>query len=70
MKELTWYNIGRNLQAAIDGDELLVKTNLKMTFGESKSGKSLQIATSNGNISLPFPEFADVRMGINIYKPI
>jgi hypothetical protein len=40
---------------------------LSKDFGESKSGKSVVIATTEGNTSVPDTE--DVKIGLNIYKP-
>jgi hypothetical protein len=56
-------DLGKNLQYAIDGDELVIRINLKERHGKSASGKT----TSSGNQKIPGTE---VVIGINAYvKP-
>lgn len=57
-----------NIESKIDGDILNLKIDLSKSNGESKSGKSKQIATTHGNVTLAHKSGA--KMGINIYKPV
>ena len=50
----------------ISGDKLTVIVDLKKNFGKSKSGKSVIVASTEGNQSLPYKE--SMKMGLNIYK--
>lgn len=55
-----------NVKMEIQGDELIIKVNLKEEFGRSKSGKSTIIATTAGNVSIP--NHSDIHLGLNVYK--
>ncbi len=58
----------QNLEMKVVGTILTITVDLSKTQGTSKSGKSVIIATTGGNVSLPgHPE---VKAGINIYKPV
>jgi len=46
--------------------QLTIKVDLSKDFGESKSGKSITIASTEGNISVP--EHEDIKIGLNIYR--
>ncbi|WFN37174.1 hypothetical protein L1994_01930 [Methanomicrobium antiquum] len=49
-----------------EGTFLVIKVDLSKDFGESKSGKSITIASTEGNISVPGDD--DIKIGLNIYK--
>lgn len=49
----------------IDGDKLTITIDLSKNLGTSKSGKSILIASSGGNISLG----DGVKLGLNVYRP-
>jgi hypothetical protein len=56
----------KNVELVVSGDVLHIKINLKAPTAESKSGKSLVIGTTEGNVSVPgHPE---IKLGINCYK--
>lgn len=55
-----------NIKMEVQGDELVIKVNLKEEFGKSKSGKSTIIATTAGNVSIP--NHSDIHLGLNVYK--
>lgn len=55
----------KNVEAEVEGDELIIKVDLTKTYGMSSSGKSLVIATTEGNQSVPGRE--NVKFGLNIY---
>lgn len=56
----------KNADLKVEGDVLVIRCNLKQDFGPSKSGKTIIIATSEGNISIP--GHAEVKLGLNLYK--
>lgn len=56
----------KNVDLKIDGDILTIKVDLNKDFGESKSGKSITIASTEGNQSLPDKE--EIKIGLNIYR--
>lgn len=55
-----------NAQLAMNGDILTITVDMSKTHGASKSGKSIIIATSGGNKSVPGTE---AKIGLNIYVP-
>jgi len=56
----------KNVEMSIDGNILTIKVDLSKEFGPSTSGKSIVIASSEGNKSVPGKE--DVKIGLNVYK--
>ena len=56
----------KNVEISIDGNIMTIKVDLSKEFGPSTSGKSIVIASSEGNKSVPGKE--DVKIGLNIYK--
>lgn len=57
-------NIGRNLDATVEGTRLTIVIDLAKNLGDSKSGKNVLIASTNGNKSLPSGE----SIGVNVYR--
>jgi hypothetical protein len=51
-----------------EGTILTLKINLNQDFGLSKSGKTIIVASSEGNKPIPTMEGYPFRMGLNIYK--
>lgn len=56
----------KNIEMNLDGNMLTVKVDLTKEFGPSASGKTIIIASSEGNISVPGNE--EIKIGLNIYK--
>jgi ABC-type molybdate transport system ATPase subunit len=54
--------IGKNIEANIDGNILTLKVDISKTFGPSKSGKTTIIASSEGN-----QKVGEVTIGLNVY---
>ena len=52
-------------QLSKDGKTLDIKVDLTGDEGLSKSGKTKVVASSRGNISI-----GDVKLGLNVYRPI
>ncbi len=57
----------KNIEMNVEGDKLVIVVDLSQEFGLSSSGKSITIASTEGNVSIP--EREDVKIGLNIYKP-
>jgi len=59
----------KNVDIDIDSKKqiLTIKIDLSEDFGDSKSGKSIIVATTGGNVSLG-GEFKDVMIGLNVYR--
>ena len=60
-------NIGKNVAMRVDGNKLVIEVDLTRDFGKSKSGKTIIVASSEGNVSLPEP-YEHTKVGLNIYK--
>ena len=56
--------LGNNIDASIDGKKLTLVIDLSKELGESKSGKSVNIASTNGNKALP----DGASIGLNVYR--
>lgn len=54
-----------NTDLKLDGDKLTITVDMSKDCGRSKSGKSLIIASTQGNIKIPG---TDATIGLNIYK--
>jgi hypothetical protein len=55
----------KNIQTEVKGNKLHITVDLSKTFGPSKSGKTIIIASSEGNQKIDGTEAV---MGVNIYK--
>jgi len=55
----------KNIEMTIEGDTLTIKVDLSKEFGQSSSGKSIIIATTEGNVPLPDRE---EKIGLNVYR--
>jgi hypothetical protein len=49
----------------LEGDILTIKVDVSKEFGPSTSGKTIIIATTGGNVSIPGSE--KKKIGLNIY---
>jgi len=56
----------KNIDMNIANDKLTIIVDLKKDFGKSKSGKSVIVASTEGNQSLAYKE--SMKLGLNIYK--
>ncbi|MFA5397683.1 MAG: hypothetical protein GX097_05710 [Methanomicrobiales archaeon] len=56
----------KNVEMTLEGNILTMKVDISKDFGPSKSGKSITIGTSEGNVSVPGAE--TVKVGLNVYK--
>ena len=56
----------KNVEMSVEGNILTVKVDLSKEFGPSSSGKTIIIASTEGNVSIPDAE--DKKMGLNVYR--
>ncbi|GCE05819.1 hypothetical protein [Dictyobacter aurantiacus] len=57
----------KNVDLKVEGNKLIIAVDLGQEYGLSSSGKSITIASTEGNITVPGRE--DIKIGLNIYKP-
>lgn len=57
----------KNVVLNVEGDKLIIVVDLNQEFGPSSSGKSITVASTEGNIAVPGRE--EIKIGLNIYKP-
>jgi len=50
----------------LDGNILTITVDISKEFGKSASGKSIIIASTEGNVSIPEKE--EIKIGLNIYR--
>jgi len=55
----------KNVTTAVKGNKLVIEVDLSKNFGPSKSGKTVIIASTEGNQKV---DGADAILGLNIYK--
>ncbi|HQC00679.1 MAG TPA: hypothetical protein PKX11_09000 [Methanospirillum sp.] len=56
----------KNVDMKVEGNALTITVDISKDYGESKSGKSITIASTEGNISIPDHE--EIKIGLNIYR--
>ena len=55
----------QNVHMAVEGNILTIKVDLSKEFGPSSSGKTIIIASTEGNVSIPDRE---EKVGLNVYR--
>ncbi len=55
----------KNVQVTVTGDILTITVDLTKEFGPSSSGKTIIIASTEGNIAVPE---RDEKIGLNVYR--
>jgi len=55
----------KNVDMKVDGNILTIKVDLTKEFGSSSSGKTIIIASTEGNVSVPE---RDEKVGLNVYR--
>lgn len=55
----------KNVEMTIAGTILTIKVDLSKEFGPSASGKTIIIASTEGNVTIPDRE---EKIGLNVYK--
>ena len=56
----------KNVETKVEHGKLVITVDLATELGPSASGKSVIIATTEGNVDVP--EAADVKIGLNVYR--
>lgn len=56
----------KNVEMKLEGDILTIKVDVTKEFGPSASGKTIIVASTEGNISVPDKD--NVKIGLNIYR--
>jgi len=60
----------KNIKMVVDKDNILtIQVDLNENYGESKSGKSIIIASTEGNVALE-GELPNIKIGLNVYKQL
>lgn len=55
----------KNVHMVVEGNILTIKVDLSKEFGPSASGKTIIIASTEGNVSVPDRE---EKIGLNVYR--
>ena len=55
----------KNVEIKVEGNILTIKVDLTKEFGPSASGKTIIIASTEGNVSVPD---RDEKIGLNVYR--
>lgn len=56
----------KNCDMKLTGNILTITVDISKDFGKSSSGKSVIIATTEGNVTVPDTD--EIKIGLNIYK--
>ena len=56
----------KNVELQVDGNILTIKVDLTKEFGPSSSGKTIIVASTEGNVSVPGRE--EAKVGLNVYR--
>ncbi len=57
--------IMKNVEMTVEGTMLTIKVDLSKEFGPSASGKTIIIASTEGNVTIPNRE---EKVGLNVYR--
>ena len=55
-----------NIEIEVKDNKAIITIDLNKDFGASKSGKTIVVATTRGNVPIPGAE--DIKLGLNCYK--
>ena len=55
----------KNIEMSIEGSVLTIKVDLSKEFGPSSTGKTIIIASTEGNVTIPNRQ---EKVGINVYR--
>ena len=55
-----------NIEIDVKDNKAIITIDLNKDFGASKSGKTIVVATTRGNVPIPGAE--DIKLGLNCYK--
>jgi hypothetical protein len=55
----------KNVEMRVEGNLLTIKVDLSKDYGPSSSGKTIIVASTEGNVSIPDRE---EKLGLNVYR--
>ena len=55
----------KNVQMTVEGNLLTITVDLSKEFGPSSSGKTIIVASTEGNVTIPERE---EKIGLNVYR--
>ena len=55
----------KNVELTVNGTMLTIKVDLTKEFGPSSSGKTIILASTEGNVTIPE---RDEKVGLNVYR--
>ena len=55
----------KNVEMSVDGNILTIKVDLSKEYGPSSSGKTIIVASTEGNVPIPDRE---EKLGLNVYR--
>lgn len=55
----------KNVELSVEGNILTIRVDLSKEFGPSSTGKTILVATTEGNVSVPD---RDEKVGLNVYR--
>jgi hypothetical protein len=55
----------KNVEMSVDGNILTITVDLSKEYGPSSSGKTIIVASTEGNVSIPDRE---EKLGLNVYR--
>jgi hypothetical protein len=58
--------MSKNVEMTVEGTTITIKVDLSKDFGLSKSQKTIIIASTEGNVSVPGND--KMKIGLNIYR--
>jgi len=54
-----------NVKMSVNGDKLTIEVDLKHRGAKSSTGKTVRVASTEGNISCP--EHEEIKVGLNVF---
>lgn len=57
--------MAKNVEIKVQGNKLIMTVDMTKRFGRSKSGKTIAVASTEGNIAVPGAEH--IKIGLNVY---
>ena len=69
-KKAVTEKVGDNVVVIIDNNsqKMIIEIDLTKDFGESKSGKTIGVASTRGNKKFQVDKMQDIHLGLNLYK--
>ena len=58
----------KNVEMKVDGNILTIRVDLSKEFGPSSSGKTIIIASTEGNVAIAIDGHEETKIGLNVYR--